>query len=326
MKAISLNKLIIALLGTVVVMLGVFGVLYLRNRPPEIITAMNKVVRANLRQPPNFIKNIEGENEAALKGPLGIATDNDGRIYVADTENVRVVIYDQDGKIAGQIGKKGSGPGEFEAPGSIVVNKDRIYVSDHRLGRVQIFDKQGQYLDKIDGTKIGSGLLPVALAVDDQGKIYVSNISQHQIHVFDAGGQHLLSFGGGGDADGMLSYANGLAVDSQGRIYVADSNNARLQVFDAQGKFLFKMGGQASNVNMVLPRGVALDAQGRIFTADALGHQVFAFDNKGTFLFSFGGRGIDNGQLNFPNSLGFDRQGRLLVLDRGNNRVVVFGY
>lgn len=326
MKAIPANKLIPYILGIIVIMGGVFGVLYLRSRPPAIITAISRAAKTNLRQPPNFLANIEGENESALRSPLGIAVDDENRILVADTENSRVLIFDQAGILVGQIGKKGGAPGEFESPNSIAVNKDRIFVADHRLGSIQILDKDGKFLDRIDGTNVGAGFAPVAVAVDDQGKIYASNIALHMIHVFSPEGRHLLSFGGGGDGDGFLNYANGLAVDAEGKVYVADSNNARIQVFDSQGKFLLKIGGIGSNVNMVVPRGLALDSAGRIYTADALGHKVFVFDNKGTPLFDFAGRGIDNGQLNFPNSLAIDRQGRILVADKGNNRVVVFGY
>jgi len=79
--------------------------------------------------------------------PTGVALDKDGNVYVTDTLNNRVEIFDADGGFIREFGKPGDGAGHFARPKGIAVDRDgHIWVTDEVQSRVQVFDKEGRLL------------------------------------------------------------------------------------------------------------------------------------------------------------------------------------
>lgn len=79
--------------------------------------------------------------------PVGVAVDNDGNVYVTDTFNDRVEIFDPDGEFISTFGKNGDGPGDFQRPKGIAIDSDgHIWVTDAAQDRVKVFDKNGRLL------------------------------------------------------------------------------------------------------------------------------------------------------------------------------------
>lgn len=79
--------------------------------------------------------------------PTNVALDKDGNVYVTDTLNNRVEIFDADGKFVSEFGKAGDGPGYFARPKGIAIDCDgHIWVADEVQSRVKVFDKDGRLL------------------------------------------------------------------------------------------------------------------------------------------------------------------------------------
>jgi DNA-binding beta-propeller fold protein YncE len=79
--------------------------------------------------------------------PTNVAVDKDGNVYVTDTLNDRVEIFDADGNFISQFGTPGDGPGHFARPKGIAIDRDgNIWVADEVQSRVQVFNKEGQLL------------------------------------------------------------------------------------------------------------------------------------------------------------------------------------
>ena len=75
----------------------------------------------------------ELEPRAAELGEVfGLAVDKVGDVYVADISNAIIVVFGRDGKFRGTVGRKGRGPGEFQAPTGIAIDNrnDRLWVRD----------------------------------------------------------------------------------------------------------------------------------------------------------------------------------------------------
>jgi len=93
-------------------------------------------------------------NSAVLAGgngqfvyPNGIAVDSAGKVYVADSGNHRVQIFDSSGKYIAQFGSIGRGNGQFTYNNGIAVDsKGNVYVADSGNARIQIFDSSGKYI------------------------------------------------------------------------------------------------------------------------------------------------------------------------------------
>jgi sugar lactone lactonase YvrE len=89
--------------------------------------------------------------------PSGLAVDADGNLYVCDTLNNRIEVFDADGKFISTYGKNGDGPGYFARPKGVAVDSDgHIWVADGMQDRVQVFNQQWQLLIVFGG----HGLLP----------------------------------------------------------------------------------------------------------------------------------------------------------------------
>jgi DNA-binding beta-propeller fold protein YncE len=76
---------------------------------------------------------------AAFAEPAGVATDESDRIYVSDTFNHRIAIYDGNAMFLMEFGTEGVGDGEFNAPRGATLDTSRIYVVDAANNRVQVF-------------------------------------------------------------------------------------------------------------------------------------------------------------------------------------------
>ena len=120
--------------------------------------------------------------------PQGIAIDKDGNIYVTDTLNNRVEIFDADGNFISLFGKHGDGPGYFARPKGIAVDSDgHVWVADEMEDRLQVFNRDGQLLTYI-GT--GHGELPgqfkalVGVAIDKQNRVFTTEQFPGRMQMF----------------------------------------------------------------------------------------------------------------------------------------------
>ena len=96
---------------------------------------------------------VTGTGPDTFNGPSDVVIGNNGDIFVADghgeNTNARIVKFSKDGKFIKGLGKKGSGPGEFDTPHSIALDsKGRLFVADRGNSRIQIFDQDGKFIDQ----------------------------------------------------------------------------------------------------------------------------------------------------------------------------------
>jgi DNA-binding beta-propeller fold protein YncE len=119
--------------------------------------------------------------------PTGVAVDQDGNLYVCDTLNNRVEIFDADGKFVSAFGKAGDGPGYFARPKGIAIDSDgHIWVADGQQDRVQVFNKEGQLLITFGG----HGILPgqfqglVGITSDKNNRVFTSEMYPGRVQQF----------------------------------------------------------------------------------------------------------------------------------------------
>ena len=84
---------------------------------------------------------------AGVDQPSDIAVGPQGRIYLVDGVNNRIVVTDADGKLQFTFGRSGGGPGELQHPMGIDISKkSQVFVADTGNHRIQVFDPQGRFL------------------------------------------------------------------------------------------------------------------------------------------------------------------------------------
>ena len=173
-----------------------------------------------------------------LARPTGLVRDPvTGLVYVVDTREHNIKLFDSDGKLVDIIGQRGDGPGEFNAPTHVALQGGKLYVTDTLNARVQVLDLDGQPISSIGkrGLYLGNLTRPKGVAVDGDGNIYVVESYYDHLLVFDGRGNFLLPIGGTGNAAGQFYLPSGVWNDDRGRIYVADMYNGRVMILQFLG-------------------------------------------------------------------------------------------
>jgi len=183
----------------------------------------------------------QGEHRHTITGlvrPTGIAFHTDsGRLFVTDTIENKVVIFDESGTKLAEFGARGLAPGQFNFPTSLAIRGDTLMVNDTLNYRIQLFTLDGTPLSSFGeiGDASGQFAMSKGLGADAEGHVYVADALSNYIQVFDKGGQFLLSFGGMGGEAGRFRLPAGIYIHNN-TIYIADSQNRRVQVFEYLGE------------------------------------------------------------------------------------------
>lgn len=290
--------------------------------------------------------------------PMGAAFGRDGRIYVADTGNNRVCVFDKRGTFLFEFGGFGVGKplagikptwkeGLMNFPVGIDVDdRGRVYVADFRNDQVQVFDTRGKFLavfpDRMAPTGRGSsGQDGGGIAVTDVAaggdRVYATDT--FQIFEFTIDGKLVGQFGKPGAGSGDLDHPNGVAATPDGTVYVSDSNHNRVTAFNEKGKALWNVGAPVGMTDpakaatevtrtatpeetLGLPRGLTVLDDGSLIVADAFDFQLVHISPTGRIMGRYGQRGVRPAEINFANDV--DSLGDLLlVADKENNRVQV---
>jgi DNA-binding beta-propeller fold protein YncE len=128
-----------------------------------------------------------GTKNGAFNYPTHIFISRDGQIYITDSLNFRIQIFDIDGKFLASFGKSGDALGDFSKPKGIAIDSDdHIYVVDSQFDNVQIFDKTGKLLLVFGETGRSNGKmsLPSGIFIDNQDRIYVADSYNKRIQIF----------------------------------------------------------------------------------------------------------------------------------------------
>ncbi len=291
-----------------------------------------------------------GTEAGQFNFPRGIAVGPDGNIYVVDSDNHRVQVFDPDGIFlrewggqcnlsTGQVcvdpdgdGPLSPGDGQFQEPWGIAVAGDgRVYVADTWNHRVQVFDSDGSFLTKwgmFGETNTDSWMLygPRDIAVDDQGRVFVTDTGNERVVVYDQDGNYLDQWGSEGVVSGYFSEPVGIDLDAEGNIYVADTWNQRIQVFDSTFGYLREWTVNAwPGTNVTNKPYLAVDDEGRVYVTDPEGYLMIVFDSDGELLATFGQYGFDEGSFSLPTGIDVDAEGYIYVTDTNSHRVEKLG-
>ena len=185
-------------------------------------------------------------------------------------------------------------------------------------------------------------------AIDRCGANSCIGQQMHPVVKINQQGEVVAQLGGGG----RILFPHGLHVDDDGNVWVTDGQGPRadnpatrgkghaVYKFSPDGELLLTLGtpgvqGNGEGALLSEPCDVVTDADGNIYVGDGhLGQnpdappdtvaRIVKFDRNGDFIKSWGRLGSGPGELRTPHALDIDSHNRLVVGDRGNNRLQIF--
>ena len=125
-----------------------------------------------------------GTGPGEFNRPEGVAVDAQDRIYVADSCNHRIQVFDREGQFLRAFGRPGSGRGELGYPYDVCVDAaGRVYVCEFGNSRIQVFDANGTSLEIIGGPGAEPGQFnnPWGLALDSHENLYVADALNNRL-------------------------------------------------------------------------------------------------------------------------------------------------
>lgn len=178
----------------------------------------------------------------ALWGPRDVVVSDEGLVFVSDTGNKRIRVYEIiDGQAiyVRDIGTGGSGFGQLNEPSGLALHPDgRVYVADTWNRRIGVFMQDGTAVDdyQVLGWYQELGNRPY-LALDvERDLLYVTDPDAGRVLVYSTAGECLGSFGqkAGESANlGQFGVVGGITVGPDGSVYVADSSFGRILKFES---------------------------------------------------------------------------------------------
>ena len=168
-----------------------------------------------------------GKKNGQFDYPRGLAFNNNKLLYVVDSGNYRVQVFQQDDTFAFSFGNRWSNPAQFQNPGRIAIdlNNNNVLVTDFYANCVHVFTHRGQIIQTINSDS------PFAITISPTGYLITGyHTDDNRIRVWSPTYQLINQFGKKGSKQGEFNNILGMAIDSRGTIYVAEGGNKRLQV------------------------------------------------------------------------------------------------
>lgn len=177
-----------------------------------------------------------------LSGAKSIFVD-DEYIYIADSGNNRVQIFDKDGNGVRDFGYKGSFSGKLRQPEGIVVNGNEVIVSDTDNNRVSVFGKDGNFKYDIDSSdeKESKFKRPKGISIGENGNIYIIDSGNSRVKVYSEKYEFLYAFSENKKKKNRESGIADIWLKNN-KIYIADGLNKRVKVYDKDMRLIVEIG------------------------------------------------------------------------------------
>ncbi|CAF0947664.1 unnamed protein product [Adineta steineri] len=279
--------------------------------------------------------NGQGNQLNQLTYPHGIFIDRHNYIFIADTENHRIVEWKYDsnkGQVIAGGNDKGNRNDQLSYPRDVLVDKQNnsFIISDKRNRRLIHCFRQNQTKQQI----LISDISCYGLSMDKNRFIYVSDHEKDEVRRWKEGDERGTIVAGGNGKGNHLNQLNRptfIFVGEDDSLYVSDRENHRVMKWRKNAKegiIVAGGNGQGCGLKQLFhPTGVIVDHLGQIYVADCHNHRVMRWcegNGEGEIVVGGNEEGKELNQLNCPTGLSFDDEENLYVVDRSNHRILKY--
>ena len=265
-----------------------------------------------------------GNGAGEFRTPLGLAIDEEDRIYIADAGNNRVQVVDDAGNYIIEFGSRGWQTGEFDHPTDIALSFQRsyrLYVADTGNNRVQYCN----FVDRIFYPLSESAedvLLdrPEGIGIGRNGEVYVVDTGNHRWIEFNVAGVPVVARGNFGSGSEQLWNPTDLDVDSHGNVYIVDTGNHLIKKYDFSGNPIDMWGGEGDALGQLQePKCITLDEWNYLYVTDSGNRRIQVFAPDGSSITEFSAPALQE-----PAGIAISKTGRVFVSDAEANDIKVF--
>ena len=257
---------------------------------------------------------------ADLDQPSDIAISADGRAYLLDGVNGRVVVFDASGGVDFVI--RPEAESAMKLPMGIAISDGHLFIADSGNHRLLLFDLDGRFIRTVplQGAQAPE---PVSL-VADEGFVYWSDRRNHRLCRTDTRkGDQTYCWGEQGDERGEFHFPFQLALDAEGYLHTVDILNGRLQQFNRAGRFVMETGFLGLGPGALYrPNGLAVNQDDVLLVSDVWSGNISLFE-QGRFVDLLRDATGTPLQFRVPVGLTLFRD-RLYVVDMAASLVAVF--
>ncbi len=228
---------------------------------------------------------LSASKEIPMVSPVGLAFDEDLRLYVSDSSG-RIFVFGADGALLFEWRLAGSEALQRPTGLAYSPSKHLLYVVDTVANRVHALRPDGtrafSFGERGDGE--GQFNFPTHIARAVSGELYVTDSLNFRIAIFSEEGKPLGVFGHHGDGSGDLAMSKGVAVDKDGVVYVVDGLFDHVQLFDRDGRFLLTVGNRGTTFGEFwLPAGAFISTNDELYVCDTYNRRVQVFRITGGY-------------------------------------------
>lgn len=266
----------------------------------------------------------ESPGQVRLRQAGGVAVDTKGHVYVADTDNHRIVKYGRSLEPLATWGTFGRADGQLQFPRAVAVADDTVYVADWGNRRVQKFTTDGRFVGKwgeLRYNELGGTFTPTAIATTRSGEIVVYAGS---VYRFSPSGSLVARWAKSPPLNGRSQ----IAVDADGYVYgiTGQPGAERPQVvkLNRDGAEVSAWGRRGQGPGELFdPIALAVDHAGRVYVAcwgGGANPRIVVYDAAGTFLHQWDVTSGGLPSLRMPSGIAIDAQGVVYVTDLKHDR------
>ncbi len=289
----------------------------------QVAQAQQDSETSNQEKGKNMLHSATGTKNGEFKECRGLEQGPKNRIYLADTLNHRIQVFDNKGDYLWKGGEKGDGKGQFMEPNDVTIDQREgdIYITDTWNHRIVRLDKNGSYIGAAKLDFFG----PRGIAYHPTWKVlYISDTGHHQVKVMTTDGQLNQTWGknGGGNSENAFLEPVGIDILPDGNVIVVDGKNKRLKVYTPQGELLHIWPIQTSwDGTSGFEGHITSTPDGIIYMTDPYERSVHIYTSEG----ELSGKittDVQGTRLQRPVGITYTRTDQLLVTDLHMNRVL----
>ncbi|MDR0944953.1 MAG: SMP-30/gluconolactonase/LRE family protein, partial [Bifidobacteriaceae bacterium] len=263
--------------------------------------------------------------DVGLNSPADLVLDSGGNLYVSDSGNNRIAVFDAAHLTGGPVRPDHTITAGLKDPQGLAFDQaGNLWVADSGNNRAAYFTKANLTGGPVapDHT-ISAGLSgPDGVALDAAGNLYIADTGNNRVAEYNVAS---LATNPAAPDFRITGLAKPSEVVFNGTtLYVADTGANRIAVYAGAASLAANLSAVTHTVTGVKnPRGVEFDTAGNLYVADSGNNRVAVY-NKAVLGGNPTGPNRSITGLSNPWGLVFDTAGTLYVADDGNNQVAIF--